>query len=565
MSPVDSGFPRDPGEKRRMLPSVTDVVRELAKVVSADPAVLFKGARSVVAEELAKVKQGFEAAPLDVLVKRARHQLERDGEATPVSDAPPPMPTFPARPAPARATPPRPASRPGIAARTRPGTDDPFQDVASRAELNWEKEIPIQPEDAPFRSAILPIPHKARGPLEISQPIDAPAKAAPEPKPPPAPKPQSELDLDFASPTPPAPERPAPKAKPSSREPVSTAAETTGPNPRSAPPEPPSAASGPPVPKSRVSSPEHAAEELMPRPAVVSAPAVPLVNPRDAEAPEAAFRGAAPSPPVPRSPVVPLPPPPPGGPDRFLRTPSPPARHEPAVTPTSEMPPRDEILEDSDGTQPVMEEFRFKEAERPAAAPASTRSRSSRKGWLVALVSVLVVGAGLTWAVREYVFKSDILRSPAPAAKKPDVAPVESAVPASAPTAPPPALGKPAAPPPKAVPVPAKQPAGPPGVAIPKGRAAVLLTPDWAGKPIVYVIHFSSTKDRAGAEKEAQKLAASLGAPAHAVEVDLGEKGIWYRVVVGEFKDVEDARAFRAELEAKKTPGMGFVYEMRGR
>ena len=98
MSPLDSGFPRDSGAKKRMLPSVTDVVRELAKAVSADPAVLFKAARSVVAEELAKVKQGFEAAPLDVLVKRARLQLERDGEATPVSDpAPPPMPVFPAR------------------------------------------------------------------------------------------------------------------------------------------------------------------------------------------------------------------------------------------------------------------------------------------------------------------------------------------------------------------------------------------------------------------------------------------------------------------------------------
>ena len=93
----------------------------------------------------------------------------------------------------------------------------------------------------------------------------------------------------------------------------------------------------------------------------------------------------------------------------------------------------------------------------------------------------------------------------------------------------------------------------------------MLLTPDWAGKPIVYVIHFSSMKDRESATKEAQKLGAALGVPAHAVEVDLGEKGIWYRVVIGEFADVDAARAFRADLEAKKTPGMGFVYEMRGR
>jgi hypothetical protein len=211
-----------------------------------------------------------------------------------------------------------------------------------------------------------------------------------------------------------------------------------------------------------------------------------------------------------------------------------------------------------------MEEFRFKAAERAARAPA----HPSRRGWLLALVGVLAVGAVLTWAVREGVFKSDILKSAVPAARtKPDVAPPASVAPAPLPTAAPPVLGKPAAPPPKAVPVPAKQaPAGPPsGAAVPKGRAAVLLTPDWAGKPVVYVIHFSSMKDRESAAKEAQKLAAELGVPGHAVEVDLGEKGIWYRVVIGEFADVDAARAFRADLEAKKTPGMGFVYEMRGR
>ena len=453
MSPVDSGFPRDSGAKKRMLPSVTDVVRELAKVLSADPAVLFKGARSVVAEELAKVKQGFEAAPLEILVKRARLQLERDGEATPVSDpTPPPMPVFSARPA------------SGVSAK-RPAPDDPFQDVASRAELNWEKEIPIQPEDAPFRSAIIPIPHKARGPFEISAPIDAPPKAAPE------------LELEPSS---------APKPKPKPK-----------PKPRPAPPEP-------------------APEKPMPRPAVVSAPAIPLVNPREPEVPEAASR------------------------------------------------PRSEIFEDHDSTQPAMEEFRFKAAERPAPTPA----RSSRKSWLVALVGVLVIGAALTWAVREGVFRGELVRSVAPAARKsPEVAPPASAAPAPAPTAAPALVAKPAAPPPKAVAVPVKRAAAGPssGTAVPKGRAAALLTPDWAGKPVVYVIHFSSHKDRESATKEAQKLGAALGAPGHAVEVDLGEKGIWYRVVMGEFADVDAARAFRADLEAKKTPGMGFVYEMRGR
>ena len=123
------------------------------------------------------MKQGFEAAPLDVLVKRARLQLERDGEATPVSD---PGASGHARlsdgPAPPSEAPDFLSSRASGASTRRPTPDDPFQDVASRAELDWEKEIPIQAEDAPFRSAIIPIPHKARGPLEISSPIDAPPR-----------------------------------------------------------------------------------------------------------------------------------------------------------------------------------------------------------------------------------------------------------------------------------------------------------------------------------------------------------------------------------------------------
>jgi hypothetical protein len=425
--------------------------------------------------------------------------------------------------------------------------------VASRADLNWEKEIPIQPEDAPFRSAIIPIPRKARGPLEISQPIDGPAKAAPEPKAPapeakpvPEAKPQPELELDFSPPRPSsaAPGPPAPKPRPRS-----TPAEPA--LPELALPEPP--------------PPEIEPEKPMPRPAVVSAPAIPLVNPRDPEVPEAASRPAAP-PSVPKAPGEPLPPP--ASPERFLRAPTPPVRHEPAVKSAPETPPLHETPEDRDSTQPAMEEFRFKAAERSATAPvpAPARARSSRTGWLIALLGVIAIGAGLTWAVREGVFKSDILKSGVPAAqKKADVAPPASAAPE--PTIAPPVVANPVAPPPKALPAAPRQAmsGSPSGAAVPKGRAAVLLTPDWAGKPVVYVLHFSSTKDRESATKEAQKLSAALGAPGRAVEVDLGEKGIWYRVVIGEFADVDAARAFRADLEAKKTPGMGFVYEMRGR
>jgi hypothetical protein len=210
------------------------------------------------------------------------------------------------------------------------------------------------------------------------------------------------------------------------------------------------------------------------------------------------------------------------------------------------MPPLQELLEDN--TQPAMEEFHFKAADTLPPPPP----RSARRGWLVAIAFVLAIGAGLAWAVREYVFKNEIVKSVPPIARKtPEPAPAVTSVPVAAPT---PALAaKPTAQPPKAAPP------------VARGKAAVLLTPDWAGKAVVYVIHFSSTKDRESAAKEAVKLGAALGAPARAVEVNLGDKGVWYRVVVGEFPDVDAARAFRAELEAKKTPGMGFVYEMRGR
>lgn len=521
MSPLDTGFPRDSEPRKRMLPSVTDVVRDLAKTVSADPAVLFKAARSVVAEELAKVKQGFEAAPLDVLVRRARLQLERDGSAMPVSEpASPPMPVFPPRPVAAREAP---GSHPPPA-KAAP-VDGPFQDLASRSDLNWEKDLPIQADDAPFRSAILPIPHRSRGPVGISalnEPVRDPGLApAPEPITF-APEPAAPSEAEHSPPREPLPLRDPQPA---------VTGDLFGELPTEVP----------------------ATPRPLPRPAVVSAPSIPLEHPRGPESQSL--------------PAEPLPTPYAAGFERFLRAPSassipamPPAireadephmPHEPAARAVSEMPPVRDLPEDN--TQPAMEEFHFKSPDPLPPIPV----RSGRRGWLVAIALVLAVGAGLAWAVREYVFKNEIVKPVAPLArKKPDevpAAPVAVPVPAAVPTAAPVAAAKPAA------------PAAKPAPALPRGKAALLLTPDWAGKPAVYVIHFSSTKDRESAAKDAVRLAAALGAPARAVEVDLGDKGVWYRVVVGEFPDVDAARAFRADLEAKKTPGMGFVYEMRGR
>ena len=138
---------------------------------------------------------------------------------------------------------------------------------------NWEKEIPIQPEDAPFRSAILPIPRKLRGPLEISQPIDAPPKPLrSRSRNRPLPKPQPELELDFAE----ACAAPEPSARSQAGVRTATGVRATCAEPIAPPP-------------------ELAPEKPMLRPAVASAPAIPLVNPREPSSEAACRCRAAPS------------------------------------------------------------------------------------------------------------------------------------------------------------------------------------------------------------------------------------------------------------------------------
>jgi len=516
----DSGFGRDSGTtKRRMLPAVTDVVRELARTVSSDPAVLFKAARSVVADELAKVKQGFESAPLDVLVRRARRQLEQEGVVAPAAEEPeePKSVSIPAPPL----RPKRPAGAAG---------DGPFQS-AGAADLEWEKDFNIQSDDAPFRSAILPLPPRSRAPVGIAPPekTAVPAASPFGPAPPsfsrlpapdrvvapeglaversgPAPRPKPVVDdlplfssptLELSSPLAPAPPPAArtffdPEPRPVEEIPAFT------------PPEPP--------PPPRVEEPDFSRPD----------PWAPAQG-------EPAFEPASErlEAPVPR-----------------FETPAP--RIEPPVKSMSEMPPLLTLVGDAtEPVEPAMEEFAFKAAEAPAPP-----KKSGRAGWIVAIAVVLAVAAGLYWAVRTFL-SGDVVKkveAPAPAPKK-----LEAPAPAPAPVAAP-------------VPVPAPAPK-PAAAAAPaaKGKAAPLVTPDWAGKSVVYVVHFSSHKDRPSADKEAKRLAAELGKPGRAVEVDLGDKGTWYRVVIGEFASVEDARAYRADLEAKKTPNLGFVYEMRGR
>ncbi|MGE5346546.1 MAG: SPOR domain-containing protein [Acidithiobacillales bacterium] len=209
--------------------------------------------------------------------------------------------------------------------------------------------------------------------------------------------------------------------------------------------------------------------------------------------------------------------------------------------------------------------------EEPAPGTGSRPTR--RRLWILAVAAFALVAAGIVWILVQVLSPAaGVLRSEVPTkveVPSPPALPAETAPTAAAPPAEaaPPAVSPLRPAPTAAVPqraAPARPPAARPALAKPGGRpVAVFTTKDWAGRPPVYVVHFSSHQDRAAAVSAAARLRAELGKPAHAVVVDLGSKGLWYRVVVGEFRTAEEARAFRAALAAKNTPGMGFVYEMK--
>ncbi len=506
MSPRDSGA-GDRGGARRMLPSVSEVATELGRQVAADPAVLYKVARQVVAEELAKVKQGLESAPLDTLVKRARRVLAASEPAS----APKQPDLF--------------ATGGTLSADEKAGRDlsAPFEVVApppappeipapparSRSEERGLVEVPKTPGRRFDRvSAELPAEAVSGPPLAPPEPM--PAEPAPEPAPAPAPEPPP-------PPPPPTTTTPSPESylvKPAS---PSLIRRIAGDAPAEPVPVPPPLVGG--------AGPETPALESPP--AESGAPEGHIPS-EDEETLSAEFKSFS---------TETL--------ERLHVTPPPLAAEVPLAAPADDR---------SDATRPV------------APAPPG-RSRSWRVAILAFAFVAAVVAGGVWWLISQggRVVKTEAVRveaPPKPAPPEAAPAPVPTPAPAApaaaaAPKAPPAAKGPPA----KAAP----KPAPPPAPAAAPGRAAVMVTKDWTGKPPVFVLHFSSHKDRPSAEKEAARLAAVLFKPGHAVEVDLADRGIWYRVVIGEFGRVEEARAFRDDLAAKNTPGMGFIFEMRGK
>lgn len=91
-----------------------------------------------------------------------------------------------------------------------------------------------------------------------------------------------------------------------------------------------------------------------------------------------------------------------------------------------------------------------------------------------------------------------------------------------------------------------KAPVASPAAPAPQGAPAALepATPP-AGTPVktLYTIQVASSKNKAGAETTLNAVKAK-GYPAFLAQKDLGQKGMWYRVYVGNFQTRKEAEAY---------------------
>jgi sporulation related protein len=115
-------------------------------------------------------------------------------------------------------------------------------------------------------------------------------------------------------------------------------------------------------------------------------------------------------------------------------------------------------------------------------------------------------------------------------------------------------------------PVPAAQPAPPAGGTAPANEPAfdgATATGPAAGKQadarIVYTIHCTSYRARAGAEEDRVRFE-KLGLPVRVVAVELPGRGTVYRVLLGEFTDLAEAKRARSGAAAAFPGEVGHVY-----
>ena len=521
---------------RRMLPSVSEVLKELTARAPIEPDVAFRAAREVCAEELKRIRDaGGDSVPLEELVQRALVRAQGGPARAPLAPPPAPAPAFP---------PPVPEPEPG-----------PEPAPVRRYEPAWEP-IPGGEGVSPFDA-----PPEAPAPPQALAPADEPFSET-----------TGAMDLRW---------------EPDAREPFTEAA-AAAPGAGSSTEILPSAG----LPGGGLRAfPPPAAEA----PTLVfgSEPPVPFALPADDDVPASLQAGVAPGSE--------------GGPgdetlSRLSREAEAMDLH--SVFPVSPVP----------APPPFALSTRPSDAAGPAAPPpfeddedtvltiprgGGSRGGTSRVGRTLGIVAGLVALAGLgyllvgLWLERDAVPPPVAVARPRPAATPapaalptvpvalptaqavetappPTLAPAPTAVAAPTPSpAPVAAAPRPTAAPVAAAPAPAPVSTAPPAptavtAAVARSRDGLVVTKDRAGQPQVFSIHFTSYKDRPSAERDLKRVAAMVGRDGYVAEVDLGEKGTWQRVMIGAFATAEEARAVRAELAAKGTRDMGWVYRVVG-
>jgi len=476
---------------RRMLPSVSEVLKELTARAPIEPEIAFRAAREVCAEELKRIRDaGGESVPLEDLVQAA---FLRATGARLSPTPPPPSPPF-VSPAPRRPEPEAVADTP--AREGPPEVEDPFSETTGAMDLRWDKGDTREPFSEP----------PANGALAGSEPPEEPEPIAAAPP----------AALVFEA-------------------------------------------------ESSPMSPPEVPADVSPEPEVSEGPGNETLNRLSREAESIDLNAVFPK--GPASLVVPF---------ALSRE----DRQEP----------------ESGGDAPEPEPFEDDE-DTVLTIPRGGRSGRGgeeggpRIGFILGAVVGLLALAGLgyvlvgLWIERSSaplpvaVARPRHAASPAPApppAPAAGTAPgtAETPAPASTPVAEATAVPTPLA---RAVPAPAQSvaptpvllsnapaPPAPTTTSVRQSRDGLIVTRDRAGQAQVFSIHFTSYKDRPSAERDLKRIQGLVGREGYVAEVDLGEKGVWQRVMVGAFATSQEAKAVREELAAKGTRDMGWVYRVVG-
>jgi hypothetical protein len=480
-----------------MLPSVSEVLKELTARAPVEPDVAFRAAREVCAEELKRIRDaGGDSVPLEELVQRAL--LRVTGGRPPAIPAPPVPAPAPPPPAPV------PFEPAGVFDETphlpfdpgSPTVDEPFSETTGAMDLRWDPD-PREPFEEP------------RGGLPVSPDASTAVEMPAIPPGPGGSRPKAATDV------------PVPFALPAEEDVFDVPAPTG----------------------------EAPAAILLPEPGPEEGPGDETLTRLSREAESIDLQSVFPRPPA----AGPAPPELPEG-------------DEAAAQGRKDEEPPPPFEDDEDTVLTI-----------PRGGRRHGRKGRPRLGLLVGVAASLVALAGLGYLLVGLWVERDASPTPVAVARP---RPQASPAPLPTPSGPEADTAGPAVPSDAAAPLPVEPPALAPEpvlvqtvpTAVPVAGAAPVLrtrdglvvTKDREGQPQVFSIHFTSYRDRAAAERDLRRIEGLVGREGYVAEVDLGEKGVWQRVMIGAFPTAQEARAVREELVAKGTRDMGWVYRVLG-